>query len=207
MGPPRSCPPILTIALSFLTQLIYRTYMLSKEKTVEIRLWEFEWKSPFIRVSNVFTHVVFRMVKSLRKGRGKTNIMATLGRTLGPFGTAREAYDAADKAGLKLGLTLEELQVYMTLERKIRKGPRKGTVETRIVPVFQLLVVNEIRRGVAQRGEARRRGQRGGSGGAVCVACCVCGDTWCRLVAWRGATEAWRGVAWHGVAPLKRCVA
>jgi hypothetical protein len=119
--------------------------MLSKEKTVEIRLWEFEWKSPFIRVSNVFTHVVFRMVKSLRKGRGKTNIMATLGRTLGPFGTAREAYDAADKAGLKLGLTLEELQVYMTRERLIRKGPRKGTVETRIVPValFEVLDVHE----------------------------------------------------------------
>jgi hypothetical protein len=119
--------------------------MLSKEKTVEIRLWEFGWKSPFIRVSNVFTHVVFRMVKSLRKGRGKTNIMATLGRTLGPFGTAREAYDAADKAGLKLGLTLEELQVYMTRERLIRKGPRKGTVETRIVPValFEVLDVHE----------------------------------------------------------------
>ena len=104
----------------------------------------------------MFTHVVFRMVKSLRKGRGKTNIMATLGRTLGPFGTAREAYDAADKAGLKLGLTLEELQVYMTRERKIRKGPRKGTVETRIVQVFQLLVVNEIRRGVVWHGMAWR---------------------------------------------------
>ena len=63
------------------------------------------------------------------------------------------------------------MRVKVTRERKIRKGPRKGTVETRIVQVFQLLVVNEIRRGVVWHG-----------------------------MAWRGATEALRGVVWCGVA-------
>jgi hypothetical protein len=67
------------------------------------------------------------------------------------------------------------VRVKVTRERKIRKGPRKGTVETRIVPVFQLLVVNEIRRGVvwhgmawrgaAWRGKALRMGQQGAAGG------------------------------------------
>jgi hypothetical protein len=40
------------------------------------------------------------MVKPLREGEGRTNIMATFGRTLGPFGDARAAYEAAEKAGL-----------------------------------------------------------------------------------------------------------
>ena len=54
--------------------------------------------------------------------------MATLGRTLGPFGNARAAHEAADKAGLKLGMTVEELEVDMTRERKIRKGQRKDEI-------------------------------------------------------------------------------
>ena len=94
------------------------------------------------------------------------------------------------------------MRVKVTRERKIRKGPRKGTVETRIVPVFQLLVVNEIRRGVvwhgmawrgaAWRGKALRMGQQGAAGGQC---------------AWRAACVAIRGVAWsRGVAPLRRGV-
>ena len=134
MDPPRARPSIFKIALSFLSQLIYRTLMLNTEKTVEIRLWEFEWDPP-CRVQRRYSHVVFRMVEPLRKGEGRTNIMATLGRTLGPFGDARSAYEAAEKAELKLGLTIKELEVYMTRERKILKGPRKGEFETRVVPV------------------------------------------------------------------------
>ncbi len=65
-------------------------------------------------------------MKPLHTGEGRTNIMATLGRTLGPFGDACAAYKAADLAGLKLGLTVQELEVYMTRERKILKGQRKG---------------------------------------------------------------------------------
>ena len=145
MDPPRARPPIFKIALSFLAQLVYRSWMLSKRKTVEIRLWEFEWKPPYRHVRGRYSHVVFRMVKPLRQGEGRTNIMATLGRTLGPFGDARAAYEAADQAGLKLGLTVEELEVYMTRERKIPDGPRKGELETRVVPValFELLDVHE----------------------------------------------------------------
>ncbi len=128
MVPPRSCPPIFNIVLLFLTQRIYRTWILSKDKTIEIRLWEFGWESLFDRVLKRYSHpsFVFRMVKPLRivrKGEGRTN-MATLGRTLGPFGNARAAYDAADKEGLKFGMTVEELEVYMTREWKILKGPR-----------------------------------------------------------------------------------
>ncbi len=53
-----------------------------------------------------------------------------LGRTLGPFGNSRAVYDAADKAGLKVGITLEELEAYMTRERKILKGHwGKGEME------------------------------------------------------------------------------
>ena len=145
MDPPRARPPIFKIALSFLAQLVYRSWMLSKRKTVAIRLWEFKWKPPYRRVRGRYSHVVFRMVKPLRQGEGRTNIMATLGRTLGPFGDARAAHKAADQAGLKLGLTVEELEVYMTRERKIPNGPRKGELETRVVPValFELLDVHE----------------------------------------------------------------
>ena len=109
MDPPRARPPIFKIALSFLAQLVYRSWMLSKRKTVEIRLWEFEWKRPYRRVRGRYSHVVFRTVKPLRQGEGRINIMATLGRTLGPFGDALAAHEAADQAGLKLGLTVEEL--------------------------------------------------------------------------------------------------
>jgi hypothetical protein len=120
--------------------------MLKKKKTVEIRLWEFHWKSPYVRVLKRYSHVVFRMVQPLR--HGEANIMATLGReVLGPFGSAHEAYEAAEGAQLKLGMTVKELEVYMTRERKIRKGPRKGELETRIVPVvlFPLLDVHKTR--------------------------------------------------------------
>ena len=78
-----------------------------------------------------YSHVVFRMVKKLRKGEGRTNIMAKLGRALGPFGSARAAYDAATTAGLKLGMSVEELELYMTLERVILKGPRKPAARAR----------------------------------------------------------------------------
>jgi hypothetical protein len=73
------------------------------------------------------SHVVFRMVKPLRQG--EANIMATLGRkALGPFGSSREAYKAAEEAELKLGMTVEELEVFMTRERKIRKGQRRDEI-------------------------------------------------------------------------------
>ena len=150
MVPPRSRLPIYKIVLSFLSLLVYRTRMLNTEKTVEIRLWEFHWKSPYVRVLKLYSHVVFRMVGPLRQG--EANIMATLGReALGPFSSAREAYEAAEEAKLKLGMTVEELEVFMTRERKIPKGPHKGA---RIVPVvlFELLDVHKIRRGVARRG-------------------------------------------------------
>ena len=72
--------------------------MLNTEKTVEIRLWEFHWKSPYVRVLKLYSHVVFRMVQPLRQG--EANIMATLGRVaLGPF-------EAAEEAKLKLGMTV-----------------------------------------------------------------------------------------------------
>jgi hypothetical protein len=86
MVPPRSRPPISDIALSFLSRIAYRIRMLKKKKTVEIRLWEFHWKSPYVRVLKLYSHVVFRMVQPLRQS--EANIMATLGReALGPFGT------------------------------------------------------------------------------------------------------------------------
>jgi hypothetical protein len=57
---------------------------------------------------------------------GEANIMATLGRkALGPFGSAREAYKAAEESELKLGITVEVLEVFMARERKIRKGQRR----------------------------------------------------------------------------------
>ena len=56
--------------------------MLSKKKTVEIRLWDFGWRTPYYSVLKRYSHVVFRMVKTLRKGKGQTNIMAKLGRAL-----------------------------------------------------------------------------------------------------------------------------
>jgi hypothetical protein len=122
--------------------------MLSTDKTVEIRLWEFGWETPYNRVLKRYSHVVFRMVKKLRKGvLGRTNIMAKLGRALGPFGSARAAYDAATTAGLKLGMSVEELELYMTRERVILKGPRKGETETVTIPValFEVLDVHETR--------------------------------------------------------------
>ena len=159
MDPVPALVPISKIAMSMLSKLAYRAGMLSKDKTVEIRLWEFGWDDPSC-VRRRYSHVLFRMVKPLRRGEGRTNIMATLGRTLGPFGDARAAYEAADRAGLKLGLTVEELEVYMTRQRRIVKGPRKGELETRVVPValFELLDVHETRNFKCADGQCNQAG-------------------------------------------------
>jgi hypothetical protein len=149
--------------------------------------------------------------------------MATLGRTLGPFGDARAAYEAADRAGLKLGLTVEELEVYMTRERRIVKGPRRGELETRVVPValFELLDVHETRNFKCADGQCNQAGflphkytPRGAhhletrfryrrSGVArwrvAWRGVAWRGVAWCGVV-WRGGSVAWLGVAWLGVA-------
>ena len=75
MDPVQALPPIFKIAMSMLSKLEYRAGMLSKDKTVEIRLWEFEWDPPYDCVRRRYSHVVFRMVKPLRKGEGRTNIL------------------------------------------------------------------------------------------------------------------------------------
>ena len=215
MDPVPALVPISKIAMSMLSKLAYRAGMLSKDKTVEIRLWEFEWDDPYC-VRRRYSHVLFRMVKPLRRGEGRTNIMATLGRTLGPFGDARAAYEAADRAGLKLGLTVEELEVYMTRERRIVKGPRRGELETRVVPValFELLDVHETRNFKCADGQCNQAGflphkytPRGAHhletrfryrrSGVARWRVAWRGVAW-RGVAWRGV--AWRGVVWRGVA-------
>jgi len=205
MDPVPALVPIFKIAMSMLSKLAYRAGMLSKDKTVEIRLWEFEWDDPSC-VRRRYSHVLFRMVKPLRRGEGRTNIMATLGRTLGPFGDARAAYEAADRAGLKLGLTVEELEVYMTRERRIVKGPRKGELETRVVPValFELLDVHETRNFKCADGQCNQAGflphkytPRGAHHLETRFRYRRSGVARWR-VAWRGV--AWRGVAWRGVA-------
>jgi hypothetical protein len=73
---------------------------------------------------------------------------------------------------------VEELEVYMTREQKTLKGPRKGELETRVVPVvlFELLDVHKIQRGGAA-------GQHG--------------------VAWRGVGVASRRVSSPCVASLR----
>jgi hypothetical protein len=150
MAPPRSRLPISKIALSFLSRLAYRRRMLDKKKMVEIRLWEFRWKSPYVRVLKLYSHVGFRMAQPLRQG--EANIMATLGRkALGPFGSAFEAYEAAEEAKLKLGMTVEELEVFMTRGRKIPKGPHKGARSSRSCC---LSCSTYIKSGVAWRGVA-----------------------------------------------------
>ena len=75
MDPVPALVPIFMIAMSMLSKLEYRAGMLSKDKTVEIRLWEFEWDHPYDCVRRRYSHVVFRMVKPLRKGEGRTNIL------------------------------------------------------------------------------------------------------------------------------------
>jgi hypothetical protein len=206
MDPVPALVPIFMIAMSMLSKLAYRAGMLSKDKTVEIRLWEFGWDDPYDCVRRRYSHVLFRMVKPLRRGEGRTNIMATLGRTLGPFGDARAAYEAADRAGLKLGLTVEELEVYMTRERRIVKGPRQGELETRVVPValFELLDVHETRNFKCADGQCNQAGflphkytPRGAHHFETRFRYRRSGVARWR-VAWRGV--AWRGVAWRGVA-------
>ena len=197
--------------------------MLNTDKTVEIRLWKLRWTSPDFRVLKRFSHVVETASQRLSQHHGH-------GR-LGPFGSAREAYEAADEAGLQLGMTVKELEAYMTREWKILDGPRKGELETVIVlaALFELLDVHEIsieiRRGVAWRGVAwldvawldlawrdvashgvawRRVAWRAVASRGVSsrrVAWCGGGAAW-RGVARRGA--AWRGVAWRGAASTYR---
>jgi hypothetical protein len=70
-----------------------------------------------------YTHVIFRMVKQIRKTGVKDHVMAKLGGRIGPFSSARAAVEAAALAGRKLGLSADELLKYMTRMREIRSGP------------------------------------------------------------------------------------
>ena len=131
--------------------------------------------------------------------------MATLGRTLGPFGDARAAHEAADQAGLKLGLTVEELEVYMTRERKIPDGPRKGELETRVVPValFELLDVHETHDFECSDGRCNQAGflpHKYTPRGAHAAGSKSAGTD---ATAWRGV--AWRGVAWRRQTEVTEC--
>jgi hypothetical protein len=47
MDPVPALVPIFMIAMSMLSKLAYRAGMLSKDNTVETRLWEFEWDDPY----------------------------------------------------------------------------------------------------------------------------------------------------------------
>ena len=70
-----------------------------------------------------YTHVIFRMVKQIRKTGVKDHVMAKLGGRMGPFSSARAAVEAAALAGRKLGLSVDELLKYMTRMHEIRSGP------------------------------------------------------------------------------------
>ena len=69
--------------------------MLNGDKTIETRLFEkteLDGPAPY-------THVIFRMVKQIRKTGVTDHVMAKLGGRMGPFSSARAAVEAAARAG------------------------------------------------------------------------------------------------------------
>lgn len=131
-----SRPSIRRTAGSFLNDRKYWIKMLNGHKTIETRLFE---KTELGGPAS-YTHVIFRMVKRIRKACMKDHVMAKLGGRMGPFNSAREAVEAAAQAGRKLGLTEDELLRFMKRKRKIRSGPLKGMKQEVIIPVVLYLL-------------------------------------------------------------------
>ena len=103
--------------------------MLKGKKDVELRVW----RSGDSERDAQFTHVIFRMVLRLRKMMrlknlrlSNNNLMAKLGKRLGPFHNAKDVIRAAERKGWKIGMGEEELIKFMTGTRKVNGGSKKG---------------------------------------------------------------------------------
>jgi hypothetical protein len=82
-----------------------------------------------------------REMKSLRKVGAHKNIVAKLGKVLGPYHNAKDVLEAAEKAGRKIGMSEGELVKYMTGWRKINGGPKKGGY---LLEVTRPMVLHEL---------------------------------------------------------------
>ncbi len=72
------------------------------QKTIETRLFE----KTELGEPSPCTHVIFRMIKRIRKTSVRDHVMAAkLCGRMGQFSSAREAEEAAAQTGRKLGLT------------------------------------------------------------------------------------------------------
>ena len=138
-------PPIHRVALSFLNDLRWWTLMLNGGKNVELRVW----RKGVSKRHAQFTHVVFRMVKRLRKmmrlkhlNLMNVNIMARLGQRLGPFHNAKDVIRAAEANGWNIGMGEKELINFMTGIRKVNGGSKQGGYDEkyqRSLVLYQLL--------------------------------------------------------------------
>jgi hypothetical protein len=140
-------PSIKTVALAFLNDMIYRKKMLDGEKDIELR----PYRTGDAARHKHYTHVIFRMVKRLRerkslcKAGAHKNIIAKLGKTLGPYYNANDVLDAAESAGRKIGMTKDELIKYMTGWRKVDGGPKNGGYLVRVVRPMVLHELSDVR--------------------------------------------------------------
>ncbi len=101
-------PSTNQLASSMLHRMKYSLQMHNGEKTTEIRLWQKKLKPRRLKC----THVMFRMIKCFRKRWVWSNVIATLGKMLGPFSDAAAAAAAAKEWKMELGLSGGASQVY-----------------------------------------------------------------------------------------------
>jgi hypothetical protein len=128
-------PPIESVVQMMLNKEILQILILSRGKTAEVRLWESKAKPEDFE----YDYILCRLTAALRE-LGMSNVMAKIGRKLGPYKDADSAMAAAKKYGLKLGISEAELKKYMLRMRKIN-----GIQVERVVPValFELLDAHE----------------------------------------------------------------
>ena len=138
-------PPISCVGGVILNQRRWYRRFKRGAKTIEIQLCRKEDPDPV-----TFTHMVLHPGRALMRQGIRKNLLGRLRQTLGPFISAREAWDSVG-GGCGLGMGLKQLEVFMT---RPRMG-KDGKLCDRVVPV----ILHCVDRGQATT--ARRRGDGG----------------------------------------------
>ena len=119
-------PPISCVGGVILNQRRWYRRFKRGVKTIEIQLCRKEDPDPV-----TFTHMVLHPGRALMRQGIRKNLLGRLRQTLGPFISAREAWESVG-GGRGLGMGLKQLEVFMT---RPRMG-KDGKLCDRVVPVI-----------------------------------------------------------------------
>jgi hypothetical protein len=128
-------PPIEQLGGRLLCEQRYYDAFLNDEKHIEINL--LRTKKCVAPPPEPYSHFLFHRSKSVTKGKKVPNLVGINLGCFGPFRTAFDAWNAAKERNLKLGMSLEELEQFMT---RLRLDRETREMRTEVIPVMLHIV-------------------------------------------------------------------